>query len=117
MRRIFKLIWSGSKRVSKRGRNVLGWLSWGNYPIQAQERQVTNFRLLEHAIKIGQSITFSYLNRSKKESEAPRPQGGASRRGNFILIVSLGPAYRAGLAGHLPATEEFFPRNYLDGKK
>ena len=68
MRRILKLIWSGSKRVSKQGRNVLGWLSRGNHPIKSQERHVRNIRLLEHAIKIGQSVTFSYLNRSKEES-------------------------------------------------
>jgi len=35
-------------------------------------------------------------------SEAPRPQGGASRKGNLIYIVPLDPAYKAGLAGHLP---------------
>jgi len=34
--------------------------------------------------------------------EAPRPQGGASRKGNLIYIVPLDPAYKAGLAGHLP---------------
>jgi predicted DNA-binding transcriptional regulator YafY len=68
MRRILKLIWSGSKRVSRRGRNVLGWLSRGDHPIKSQARQVRNFRLLEHAIKTGQSVTFSYLNRSKEES-------------------------------------------------
>jgi hypothetical protein len=38
--------------------------------------------------------------------EAPRSQGGASRKGNFILIVPLDPAYKAGLAGHLPVTEK-----------
>jgi hypothetical protein len=41
-------------------------------------------------------------------SEAPRPQAGASRarsgerkasKGIFVLIVSLDPAYKAGLAG------------------
>jgi hypothetical protein len=37
------------------------------------------------------------------ESEASRPQGGASRKGNLIYIVPLDPAYKAGLAGHLPA--------------
>jgi predicted DNA-binding transcriptional regulator YafY len=68
MRRILKLIWAGSKRVSRRGRNVLGWLSRGDHPIKSQERQVRNLRLLEHAIKTGQSVTFSYLNRSKEES-------------------------------------------------
>jgi predicted DNA-binding transcriptional regulator YafY len=68
MRRILKLIWSGSKRVSKRGRNVLGWLSRGDHPIKSQERQVRNFRLLEHARKTGQPVTFHYLNRSKEES-------------------------------------------------
>jgi hypothetical protein len=39
-------------------------------------------------------------------SEAPGPQGGASRKGNFILIVLLDPAYKAGLAGHLPVKSE-----------
>jgi len=32
----------------------------------------------------------------------PAHKGGASRKGNFILIVPLGPAYKAALAGHLP---------------
>jgi hypothetical protein len=35
-------------------------------------------------------------------SEAPRPQAGASRERNTVLIVPLDPAYKAGLAGHLP---------------
>jgi len=39
----------------------------------------------------------------KGSSEAPRPQGGASRKGSFIHIVPLDPAYKAGLAGHVPA--------------
>ncbi len=39
---------------------------------------------------------------SKTKCEAPRPQGGASRKGNLIYIVPLDPAYKAGLAGHLP---------------
>jgi hypothetical protein len=34
--------------------------------------------------------------------EAPRPQGAASRKGDFVHIVSLAPAYKAGLAGHVP---------------
>ena len=34
--------------------------------------------------------------------EAARPQGGASRKGSFVRIVPLDPAYKAGLAGHLP---------------
>ncbi len=67
MRRILKLIWSGSKRVSKRGRSLLGLLSRGDHPIKSQERQVRNFGLLERAIKTGQSVTFSYLNRNKEE--------------------------------------------------
>jgi len=33
----------------------------------------------------------------------PGPQAGASRQGNIIFyIVLLGPAYKAGLAGHFP---------------
>jgi len=38
-------------------------------------------------------------------SEAPRPQAGASRIGNIVLIVPLNPAYKAGLAGHFPVIE------------
>ena len=68
MRRILKLIWSGSKRVSKRGRSVLGRLSRADHPIRSQERPVRNFRELERAIETGQPVTFSYLNRSKEES-------------------------------------------------
>ena len=42
---------------------------------------------------------------SEEKSEAPRPQGGASRRGSFLHIVPLDPTYKAGLAGHVPAKE------------
>jgi hypothetical protein len=41
--------------------------------------------------------TLSYQGPLER-SEAPRPQGGASRRGNFVHIVPLDPAYPA-LAG------------------
>jgi hypothetical protein len=34
--------------------------------------------------------------------EAPRPQAGASRKGNVVHIVPLDPAYKAGLVWHLP---------------
>jgi hypothetical protein len=37
----------------------------------------------------------------KQVSEGPRPQGGASRKGSFIHIAPLDPAYKAGLAGHV----------------
>jgi len=46
--------------------------------------------------------------RSRK-SEAPRPQAGASRKRIIFLIVPLDPAYKAGLAGHLPV------RRSIDG--
>ncbi|MGB7574987.1 MAG: hypothetical protein WBN53_14140 [Thermodesulfobacteriota bacterium] len=48
-------------------------------------------------------------------SEAPRPQAGASRarsgerkasKGNIVLIAPLDPAYKAELVGHLPASSE-----------
>jgi hypothetical protein len=45
------------------------------------------------------------------QSEAPRPQGGASRRGSFLHIVPLDPAYKAGLAGHVPAKEKIRPQS------
>jgi hypothetical protein len=44
--------------------------------------------------------------RQSTESEAPRPQAGASRKGNVVLIVPLDPAYMARLAGHLPAKDK-----------
>jgi len=47
---------------------VLGLLSRTDHPHRSQDRQVRNFRLLEHAIKTGHSVTFTYLNRSKEES-------------------------------------------------
>jgi hypothetical protein len=48
---------------------------------------------------ISDEISFYFIG----ECEAPRPQAGASRKGNIVLIVPLNPAYKAGLAGHLPA--------------
>ena len=36
--------------------------------MKSQDRPVRNFRLLEHAIKTDQPVTFTYLNRSKEES-------------------------------------------------
>jgi hypothetical protein len=44
--------------------------------------------------------------RQLTESEAPRPQARASLKGNVALIVPLDPAYKAGLAGHLPAKDK-----------
>jgi hypothetical protein len=41
----------------------------------------------------------------EKTCEAPRPQGGASRKRNTVLVVPLDPAYKAGLAGHLPVNK------------
>ena len=35
----------------------------------------------------------------------PAHRAAASRKGNFILMVPLDPAYKAGLTGHLPAKE------------
>ena len=48
------------------------------------------------------------------ESEAPRPQSGASRarsgepkasKGDIVYIVPLDPVCKTGLAGHVPVTE------------
>ena len=49
------------------------------------------------------SLPHSQILFEKWTSEAPRPQAGASREGNIVLIVPLDPAYRTGFAGHLPA--------------
>jgi hypothetical protein len=49
------------------------------------------------------------------EYEAPRPQGAASRRGIIIHIVPLHPAYKAGLAGHVPAKPKGLQR--YEGRK
>jgi hypothetical protein len=51
------------------------------------------------------TLDFDYPSLLGK-SEAPCPQGGASRKGNLIYIVPLDPAYKAGLVGHLPAKWE-----------
>jgi hypothetical protein len=48
------------------------------------------------------------LEKGPRIIEAPRPQGGASRKGNFVHIVPLDPAYKAGLAGHVPANGKVF---------
>jgi len=37
------------------------------------------------------------------ECEPLRPNGEATRKGNFVPIVPLNPAYKAGAAGHVPA--------------
>jgi hypothetical protein len=39
-----------------------------------------------------------WVGKLKQKSEAPRPQGGASRKGSFVHIVPLNPVYPA-LAG------------------
>jgi len=49
-----------------------------------------------------ESVNFFTPFDDQSVCEAPRPQGGASREGNFVIIVPLDPAYRAGLAWHLP---------------
>jgi len=36
--------------------------------MKSQGRQARNFKLLEHAIKTGQPVTFNFLNRNKEES-------------------------------------------------
>jgi hypothetical protein len=36
---------------------------------------------------------------------------GASRKGSFVHIVPLDPAYKAGLAGHVPAKEKIRPQS------
>ena len=68
IRGIWKLISSDRRDLSKRHLSVLRWLSQADHPIRSQDRQVSNFRELEQAIKTGQPVTFSYLNSSKEES-------------------------------------------------
>ena len=50
------------------------------------------------------------------ESEAPRPQAGASRERNIVQIVPLDPAYKAGLAGHLPVNHSLCADLALSGR-
>jgi hypothetical protein len=73
-----------------------------------QRKACSSLNITENSEKVQKSLT--------KRSEAPRPQAGASRKGNIVLIVPLDPAYKAGLAGHLPvknkdstAEHSFFP--------
>jgi hypothetical protein len=42
------------------------------------------------------------------QNEAPRPQGGASRKGDFVYVVPLNPTCKAGLTGHAPVIERGF---------
>ena len=65
---IWKLISSDWRKVSKRDRSVIRWLSLPDHPIRPQDRQIKNFRELEHAIKTGHPVAFSYLSSSKEES-------------------------------------------------
>jgi len=65
---ICRLISSDWRKLSKRDRSVLRWLSQSDHPIRPQDRRVRNFSELEHAIKTEQPVTFNYLNSSKKES-------------------------------------------------
>jgi hypothetical protein len=48
------------------------------------------------------SSSTSFGSDGLRSVKLPRPQAGASREGNIVLIVPLNPAYKAGLAGHLP---------------
>ena len=36
----------------------------------------------------------------------PAHRAGASRRGSYVRIVPFNPAYKAGLAGHVPANPQ-----------
>lgn len=65
---IWKLISSDWRMLSKRDRSVIRWLSLPDHPIRPQDRQVKNFRGLEHAVKTGLPVTFSYLSSSNEES-------------------------------------------------
>ena len=43
------------------------------------------------------------------QCEAPHPKDGASRKGSFVHIVPLNPAYKAGVAGHVPVKRRIRP--------
>lgn len=69
--RLIKGIWRLITRatVSKRDRSVLRWLSFVDHPIRSQDREVTNFMELEHAIETAQPVTFNYVNITKERSQ------------------------------------------------
>ena len=82
------------------------------------QQESSLFRYLEFLwipVFTGMTTFYEFINLLFLSSmEARRPEGAASRarsgeqnvsQGNFILIVPLDPAYKAGLTGHLPATE------------
>jgi hypothetical protein len=56
-----------------------------------------------YPLPLGGCVVIAALAEETVGFEAPRPQGGASRKGNFVDIVPLNPAYKPGLAGHVPA--------------
>jgi hypothetical protein len=62
-----------------------------------------NPRLPKHCVA-GAPAEAGSSAQARDTSEAPCPEGGASRKGNFVHIVPLDPAYKAGLAGHVPVT-------------
>jgi hypothetical protein len=57
----------------------------------------TDLPLQQHtALTLFNGIKYLFL----KNSEAPRPKGGASQKGNYLFqIASLNPALKSGLAG------------------
>jgi hypothetical protein len=47
----------------------------------------------------------NFLSIISIKNEAPRQRGEASRKGDIVHIVPLDPAYKAGLAGHVPVKQ------------
>ena len=76
-------------------------------PLKRRLNYGTGSRYLREGFSQSSSYIFVIVNRKRffagSTLKLPGHRPGASRKGNFILIVPLDPARRAGLAGHLPA--------------
>lgn len=67
IRGIWRLISPSSRERSKRDRRTGGRVSRADDPLRNQDREVKHFGELEHAIKTGRAVTFTYLSRSNEE--------------------------------------------------
>jgi len=78
------------------------------------------YKRLERLRQKRQSTLPSKVKLSAHKGGASRARSGEQKQnvsqGNLIYIVPLDPAYKAGLAGHLPVTRKFLKRKPSNNK-
>jgi predicted DNA-binding transcriptional regulator YafY len=67
MRGFWRLISPNRRKPSKQDRRAIPRVSHPDDPLKSQDRHIKHFRELEHAIKTGRAVTFSYLSKSNEE--------------------------------------------------